>query len=138
MKKIAKFIGIVLICLVAAMAIVPLVFKDKIKEVVISEAGKYINAEFGFEGLGISLFREFPQASVSIEGFWLRGKGEFANDTLAYVGRAEAAVNVASLFGNSGFDITKILLADTYLKAIVLEDGRANWDIIPATDDEAE
>ena len=138
MKKIAKFIGIVLICLVAAMAIVPLVFKDKIKEVVISEAGKYINAEFGFEGLGISLFREFPQASVSIEGFWLRGKGEFANDTLAYVGRAEAAVNVASLFGNSGFDITKILLADTYLKAIVLEDGRANWDIMPATDDEAE
>lgn len=138
MKKVIKFIGIVLICLVAAMAIIPLAFKDKIKEVVISEAGKYINAEFGFERLGISLFREFPQASVSIEGFWLRGKEEFAQDTLAYVGRAEAAVNVASLFGNSGFDITKILLADTYLKAIVLEDGRANWDIVPTTDDEAE
>ena len=138
MKKVIKFIGIVLICLVAAMAIFPLAFKDKIKEVVVSEAGKYINAEFGFERLGISLFREFPQASVSIEGFWLRGKEEFAQDTLAYVGRAETAVNVASLFGNSGFDITKILLADTYLKAIVLEDGRANWDIVPTTDDEAE
>ena len=138
MKKIIKFIGIVLICLVAAMAIIPLAFKDKIKEVVISEAGKYINAEFGFEDLGISLFREFPQASVSIEGFWLRGKEEFAHDTLAYVGRAEAAVNVMSLLGNGGFDITKILLADTYLKAIVLEDGRANWDIVPTTDDEAE
>ena len=138
MKKVIKFIGIVLICLVAAMAIIPLAFKDKIKEVVLSEAGKYINAEFGFEDLGISLFHEFPQASVSIDGFWLRGKDEFANDTLVYIGRAEAAVNVASLFGNGGFDITKILLADTHLKAIVLEDGRANWDIVPTTDDEIE
>ena len=96
MKKVAKFIGIALMLLVAAMAIIPLAFKDKIKTIVINEAGKYINAEFGFDGLGISLFREFPQASVSIDGFWLHGKDEFANDTLAYVGRAEAAVNVMS------------------------------------------
>ena len=136
MKKVAKIIGIVLVCIIAAMAIIPLAFKDKIKEVVLSEAGKYIHAEFGFDGIGISLFREFPQASVSIEGFWLRGKDEFAHDTLAYVGRAEAAVNVMSIFGDSGFDITKILLADTYLKAIVLEDGRVNWDIISTTSEE--
>lgn len=138
MKKIAKFIGILLVCLVAAMAIVPIAFKGKIKEVVVNEANKYINAEFGFDDLSISLFKEFPQASVGIEGFWLRGKEEFANDTLAYIGDAEVAVNLKSIFGNSGFDITKILLSDTYLKAIVLEDGRANWDIIPTTDEEEE
>ena len=125
-------------CLVAAMAIVPIAFKGKIKEVVVNEANKYINAEFGFDDLSISLFKEFPQASVGIEGFWLRGKEEFANDTLAYIGDAEVAVNLKSIFGNSGFDITKILLSDTYLKAIVLEDGRANWDIIPTTDEEEE
>ena len=136
MKKVAKIIGIVVVCLVAAMAIIPLAFKDKIKEIVISEAGKYIDAEFGFDGVGISLFREFPQASVSIKGLWLRGKDDFAQDTLVYVGRAEAAVNVMSIFGDSGFDITKVLLEDTYLKAIVLEDGRANWDIVPITAEE--
>ena len=138
MKKLAKIVGIVLVCIIAAMAIIPLAFKDKIKEIVLSEASKYIHAEFGFDDLGISLFREFPQASVSIEGFWIHGKEEFAHDTLAYVGRAEAAVNVMSIFGNSGFDITKVLLADTDLKAIVLEDGRANWDIVPTTEEEVE
>ena len=138
MKKLAKIIGIVLVCIIAAMAIIPLAFKDKIKEIVLSEASKYIHAEFGFDDLGISLFREFPQASVSIEGFWIHGKEEFAHDTLAYVGRAEAAVNVMSIFGNSGFDITKVLLADTDLKAIVLEDGRANWDIVPTNEEEVE
>ena len=130
MKKIAKIIGIALVCLVAAMVIVPIAFKDKIKEVVIGEANKLINAEFGIEDLNISLFREFPQASVGIEGFWLRGKEEFAHDTLAYVGDVEVAVNLKSIFGNGGFDITKILVKDTYLKAIVLEDGCANWDIM--------
>ena len=136
MKKVAKIIGFVFISIIAAMAIIPLAFKDKIKAVVISEASKYINAEFGFDGLGISLFREFPQASVSIEGFWLRGKEEFANDTLAYIGRAEVAMNLKSIFADSGFDITKILLSDTRLKAIVLEDGQANWDIVATTEEE--
>lgn len=138
MKKIAKIIGIALVCIVAAMAIVPMAFKGKIKEIVISEASKLINAEFGFEKLNISLFREFPQASVGIEGFWLHGKEAFASDTLAYVGNAEVAVNLKSIFGNSGFDITKILLEDTYLKAIVLEDGQANWDIMYPSEPEEE
>lgn len=136
MKKIAKILGILLICIVAAMAILPLAFKGKIKEIVISEANKYINAEFGFDDLSISLFSEFPQASVGIEGFWLRGKEAFANDTLAYVGDVEVAVNLKSIFGYGGFDITKVLVKDTYLKAIVLEDGQANWDIMyPSEDD---
>ena len=130
MKKIAKILGILLICIVAAMAILPLAFKGKIKEIVITEANKYINAEFGFDDLSISLFSEFPQASVGIEGFWLRGKEAFANDTLAYVGDVEVAVNLKSIFGYGGFDITKVLVKDTYLKAIVLEDGQANWDIM--------
>ena len=138
MKKVVKFIGILLVCIIAAMAIVPIAFKGKIKEVAVNEANKYINAEFGFDDLSISLFKEFPQASVGIESFWLRGKEEFANDTLAYIGDVEVAVNLKSIFGNSGFDITKILLSDTYLKAIVLEDGRANWDIMPTTDEEEE
>ena len=115
MKKAAKIIGIVLISIVAAMAIVPVAFKGKIKEIVISEANKLINAEFGFDNLSISLFREFPQASVGIEGFWLRGKEVFANDTLAYIGKAEAAVNLKSIFGNIGFDISKVLVKDTLL-----------------------
>ena len=138
MKKAIKIIGVALATLILTMAIIPLAFKDKIKETVISEASKYINAEFVFDDLGISLFREFPQASVSIEGFWLRGRDEFANDTLAYIGKTEAAVNLKSIFSDSGFDITKILLADTRLKAVVLEEGQANWDIVATAEKEEE
>ncbi len=130
MKKFMKITGIVLACIAALMVILPFAFKGKIKELVIEEGNKMLNAEFGFEDLDISLFREFPKASIGLEGFWLKGKDVFENDTLVRAGDLQVAVDLMSLFGDSGFDISKVLLADTYLKAIVLEDGRPNWDIM--------
>lgn len=138
MKKFAKITGIVLACLLGVLIVVPIAFQGKIKEIVISEGNKLLNAEFGFDDLNISLLREFPKASVGLEGFWLKGVGDFAADTLVRAGDAEVAVNVMSIFGNSGFDITKILLKDTYVKAIVLEDGRPNWDVMKPSDEEEE
>ena len=32
-----------------------------------------LNAQFDFKKLNISLFRNFPQASVTLEDFWLKG-----------------------------------------------------------------
>ncbi|MBR2358819.1 MAG: AsmA family protein [Bacteroidaceae bacterium] len=130
MKKIAKITGIILVCILALMFILPFAFQGKIKEAVIAEGNKLLNAEFGFDGLDISLFKAFPKASVGIEGFWLKGINEFENDTLVYAGEARVAVDIMSLFSDTGFDISKVLLADTKVKAIVLEDGRPNWDVM--------
>ena len=130
MKKIAKITGIIIVCILSLMFILPFAFQGKIKELVIAEGNKMLNAEFGFDGLNISLFRDFPKASVGLEGFWLKGINEFENDTLLYAGKAQVAVDVMSLFGDTGFDISKVLLANTKVKAIVLEDGRPNWDVM--------
>ena len=138
MKKFAKITGIVLASLLAVLIIVPVAFQGKIKEIVITEGNKLLNAEFGFDDLDISLLREFPKASVGLQGFWLKGVDEFAGDTLISVGNLEIAVNVMSIFGNSGFDVTKIAVEDTYVKAIVLEDGRPNWDVMKVTAEEEE
>lgn len=130
MKKIAKIAGIVLASILALMFILPMAFQGKIKEIVIAEGNKMLNAEFGFESIDISLFREFPKASIGINDFWLKGINEFEQDTLVHAGKAQVAVNVMSLFSDIGFDITKVLLADTKVKAIILEDGRPNWDVM--------
>lgn len=130
MKKIAKITGIIIVCILSLMFILPFAFQGKIKEMVIAEGNKMLNAEFGFDGLNISLFRDFPKASVGLGGFWLKGINEFENDTLLYAGEAQVAVDIMSLFGDTGFDISKVLLANTKVKAIVLEDGRPNWDVM--------
>lgn len=130
MKKIMKTASIVLICILALMFVLPFAFQGKIKEIAIQEGNKMLNAEFGFEDLDISLFRDFPKASVGLENFWIKGKDVFENDTLIEAGKLQVAVNLMSLFNNQGFDISKVLLADTRVKAIVLEDGKVNWDIM--------
>ena len=138
MRKFAKITGVVLAVLLAMLIVVPVTFQGKVKEIIITEGNKLLNAEFGFDDLDISLLKEFPKASVGLEGFWLKGVDEFAGDTLISVGNLEVAVNMMSIFGNSGFDVTKIVVEDTHVKAIVLEDGRPNWDVMKATTEEEE
>lgn len=130
MKKGLKITAIVLGVIIILMFLIPFAFQGKIADIVKSEGNKMLNAQFDFKKLNISLFRNFPQASVTLEDFWLKGAGEFANDTLVQAGEVTAAVNLFSLFGDSGYDISKIFIEDTRLHAIVLPDGQVNWDIM--------
>ena len=130
MKKLFKVFGILIACILALMIILPFAFHGKIKDIVLQEGNKRLNGEFGFADLDISLFRQFPKVSVSIEDFWLKGHGVFEQDTLVKSRHMEVAVNILSFFGDGGFDISKVEVADTYVKALVLEDGQVNWDIM--------
>ena len=130
MKKGLKIAAITVGVIIILMFLLPFAFQGKIADIVKTEGNKMLNAQFDFKNLNISLFRNFPQASVTLEDFWLKGTGEFANDTLVQAGEVTAAVNLFSLFGDSGYDISKIFIEDTKLHAIILPDGRANWDIM--------
>ena len=129
MKKGLKIAAIVVGVIIILMLLLPFAFQGKIAGIVKTEGNKMLNAQFDFKKLNISLFRNFPQASVTLEDFWLKGAGEFANDTLVQAGEVTATINLFSLFGDSGYDISKVFIEDTRLHAIVLPDGRANWDI---------
>ena len=82
-----------------------------------------LNGHFDFSSLDISLFRNFPKASVTLNDFWLKGTGEFENDTLVKAGEVTAAINLFSLFGDDGYDVSKVSVENTRLHAIVLPDG---------------
>lgn len=130
MKKGLKITAITVGVIIILMFLLPFAFQGKIADIVKTEGNKMLNAQFDFKKLNISLFRNFPQASVTLEDFWLKGAGEFANDTLVQAGEVTAAINLFSLFGDSGYDISKIFIEDTKLHAIVLPDGQVNWDIM--------
>lgn len=136
MKRILKifvaFIAVVLLLLLS----VPYFFKGGIEELIKKEGNKMLNAEFDFGGLDISLIRNFPLASLTIEDFYLKGVGQFENDTLLSAGEVTAAVNVMSLFGDEGFDIRKILLDNVSVRAVVLPDSTVNWDVMKDSGEE--
>lgn len=130
MKKVLKIIAIVVGVIIILMILTPFAFRGKIADIVKSEGNKMLNAQIDFKKLNVSLFRNFPQASVTLEDFRLKGIGEFASDTLVQAREVTATVNLFSLFGDSGYDISKIFIEDTRLHAIVLPTGKANWDIM--------
>ena len=130
MKKGLKITAITLGALLLLMLILPFAFRGKIESIVKTEGNKMLNAQFDFGSLDISLFRNFPKASVTLNDFWLRGVGEFEKDTLVQAGEVTVAINLFSLFGDNGYDISKVQITDTRLHAIVLADGRPNWDVM--------
>lgn len=134
-KKTMKIAGITLGVILLLLLILPFAFQGKLAKLVKEEGNKMLNAQFDFRTLNISLLRNFPSASVSLEDFWLKGTGPFENDTLIQAGELTAAVNLFSLFGDGGYDISRIIVKDTRVHAIVLEDGRPNWDVMKSSPD---
>ena len=77
MKKFLKIAATVLVVLLLLLVSIPYLLKDKIETLVKEECNKMLNAEFGFDNLDISFIRNFPQASLTLEDFYLKGVGEF-------------------------------------------------------------
>ena len=102
MKKAFKITGIIVAILLVIMISIPFLFSGKIESLVKKEANKMLNAEFDFASLDISLFKNFPKASLTLKDFWVKGINEFENDTLAKAKELTATVNVMSLFKEIG------------------------------------
>lgn len=130
MKKVAIGFFIFLALLFAAAALVPLLFKDKIKQALDQEIAKNINARILYEtnDVSLSLFRDFPNLSLGVENLTVIGQDSFATDTLAKVPSFRLGLNLFSVFGDE-VKVNSIKLERPTIRLIVLKSGKANWDI---------
>lgn len=139
MKKFAKVTAIVIAVVLAVALVVPMVLKGKIADIVKSEANKMLTARLDFEKLDISLLRHFPNASLELDGLTLIGGAEpFEGDTIVAADRISVVVNLMSLFGDSGFEVRRILLGGPAIHAHKDAEGRVNWDVMKPSDAAAE
>lgn len=138
MKKFVKILTTVVVIVLAIALIVPIALRGKIADIVKTEANKMLTAQLDFERLNISLLRHFPNASVELKGLTLIGGEEpFAGDTIVAARRISVVVNLMSLFGDSGFEVTKVILADPALHAHKMADGAVNWDVMRPSEEPA-
>lgn len=129
MKRALKIGGISLLVIIVLLAVLPFLFKDKVKEAVISEVNDMLNAEMYMGDISMNFFSNFPNASVSIENFGVVGKEDFQGDTLADIGKIKAVIDLSSLFKDA-YVINSIEIINPTLHAQVNESGKANWDIM--------
>jgi vacuolar-type H+-ATPase subunit H len=137
MKKAARLIlkvlsGLILLILLLLFT-VPVIFKDKIRTSVEKIIEGSVNANVKFEDYSLSFFRNFPNLAFSMKNLSVTGKGQFEGDTLAGFNSFNLVFNFSSIFKKSGYEVKSIIMDKAVVNAIVLKDGKANWDIMTDT-----
>ena len=136
-KIIYVLLGLVLLIIIAAVTI-PILFKDKIIAKVKTEINNNINAKVDFGSFDLSLFKHFPSLSFSLNDLSVVGIKEFEGDTLTYIKSLDVGVNFWSIISGSQMSIKFISLDEPYINILVLENGKANYDIAKSTEPSAQ
>ncbi len=127
-KIIYTILGLILLLLIAAVTI-PILFKDKIVAKVKTEINNNINAKVNFGDFDLSILRHFPNLTFSMNDLSVVGINEFDGDTLTNIKSLDIGVNLWSVISGSQITISRITLDKPYINILVLENGKANYDI---------
>ncbi len=131
-KRFFIAIGVIIGLFLLTAILVPIFFKDKIMALVKKELNEQLDATTDFKDVNLSLFRNFPHLSVSIENLSIVGKESFQNDTLVSAKSIDISLDLMKAISGT-YDILNIGLVTPRIHAIVHTDGKANWNIAKPT-----
>jgi len=135
MKKIIKISLIVIIVLIGAIVAIPFVFKDKILSAVKDEINNNIRASVDFTDFDITIFSSFPDLTIKLGQLSVVNQVPFEGDTLAAMNLASVTLDIMSVINGETIRIKGVELKHPRIRLLVLEDGRANWDITKPSSD---
>ncbi len=128
MKKFFKILIIIILFLILCIVVLPFFFKGKILEIAKEQINKNLNAKVEFTSLNLSFIRNFPNASVVLKNLSVVGIDDFESDTLMSLKSFDIRLDVISAIKMENINIKRILIDHPVVLAMVLKDGKANWD----------
>lgn len=131
LKKILKIVGVILLLLVVSAFAIPYFFKDQIKAKIEKAINEKVDAKVAFADADLSLFKNFPNASVTIEKLSIVNKAPFEGDTLVAFDELHLKMAIGQLFNseNEPMQIDGIDSKNGLVNIIFNKDGVGNFDI---------
>ncbi|MDQ6527876.1 AsmA-like C-terminal region-containing protein [Flavobacterium sp. LHD-85] len=131
LKKVLKISAIVLVVFVAALFAIPFLFKDQIKAKIVEAINESVDAKVSFTDADLSLFKNFPNATVGIEKLVIINKAPFEGDTLVSLGELNLKMSIKELFKGKEepLSIQGISSTNGLVNIIFNKDGVGNFDI---------
>ncbi len=129
MKKVLKIIGIILGILIILLLAAPFLFKGSLEKILKRTINENLNATVTWEGLDLSLFSSFPDASLKITNFSVVNKIPFEGDTLASGKSLKLDMGIMQLFKSKDLKIDAVKLDNALINIKVDSLGNANYDI---------
>jgi uncharacterized protein involved in outer membrane biogenesis len=130
LRRILKWTGITFLMLIIALILIPIFFKDQIKDLVIEEVNKNLNAELSLGDFDLTFLSTFPNMTVELNDTKLKGINEFKDVELMNVKQFVAHVDFWSVIGGEQVEIDEIHLKEPSFDVRVMNNGLANYDIV--------
>jgi AsmA-like C-terminal region len=137
MKKFLKIAVISIALIIISLVALPLIFKDKIVQMVKDEANNNLNAKLEFGDFDLTIFKSFPNLTLQIENLKIDGVDKFKGVTLASIGEMDITIDIKSVIGGGKIDIKKIGLDKANIYVKILPDGTANYNIVKSEPNQA-
>ena len=128
-KKILKWSGITFLVLIILIIAAPFIFKDKLVQLVKDEANNSLNAKVDFGEFDLTLISSFPDFRFKIQNVSVINIPPFDRDTLAYIKELSFDLNLKSVISGEQYQINSLIIDQSKINGIVMQDGKANWDI---------
>lgn len=135
MKKLIKWLSIgiisLIVLIVGILVVVPIFFKDEIQAIVNEQCEQNVDAQVNIDvdKFSLSIFKNFPNITASIEDLEVIGNGEFSRDTLVSASSLSLSLDVMSVVFGDSIKINGIYLDKPHIYAHLNKRNKANWDI---------
>ena len=130
LKKVFTGLTAFVILVFAALALVPLLFKEKLVVIARQEINQQLTAKVDWTDMGVSAFKDFPNISLYMKNLVVVNDVPFKGDTLARIGEVVIGINPMKLLNGRKVDIDAIIITKPYVYVRVLKDGSANYNIM--------
>ncbi|MDB0614912.1 AsmA-like C-terminal region-containing protein [Tenacibaculum dicentrarchi] len=136
MKKTYKILLTIFVALLMLLILTPFLFQDKIITLVKKTINNNITAKLDFSNSNLSLFRDFPNASVQLSNVSIINKKPFEGDTLLFAKKINLELKLTELFKKTSeqLNIQSFSIDDANVTVLVNEIGVANYDIAKPSD----
>jgi hypothetical protein len=129
-RRILKWTGITFLLVLIALIIIPIIFKDDIKKLVIKEANKSLLADLSLGEFDLTFISTFPNMTIKLVDMKLTGRNEFKGVDLVNIKEFTAHVGFWSVIGGDKVEISEINLDKPSFDVRILSNGKANYDIV--------
>jgi len=127
-RKIGIVIGIIVL-IIAVLAALPFLYKDKLLEKVKTAINRQINAKVDFKAFKLSVFSEFPRVKMEIQGLTVIGINEFSNDTVLSASSISTNISIMEMIRGEDLELKVLNIDNPKISLMVNPSGAVNWDI---------
>ncbi len=134
-RTLAVLVALVTI-LLGVLVAVPLIFGDKLISLAKEKANQSINAKVDFEDYDITVFKSFPDLTLLVNNLKISGVNEFEGVDLASIKSFGITVDLKSVISGKTVVVKGLEIERPNINILVLENGKANYDIAKPSPDE--